>query len=274
MAVSDHRTRGNRAQWLGPYVNASGRIARARFAPPGSPTTPIKTATGTIAASPREGLPMPFSSSRAVRYATDCTPPTRTASRSRRRWHCGCSIAGPKGANPVRCAAMGNRAALYRSAAWSEEAVALDRTTHPGVSRRNPPSHVTRPGEGSAHRAEVGSRRCTAPGLVAQNVALPVRIERNTREQRPLGVGVDLPSKSEVQALLQHAAGVHRPRLVTLIFTGLRASELRAQQWSNVDFAARTLCVRARADEWGAIGATKSRHGYRDIPMSPLLINT
>jgi integrase len=112
-------------------------------------------------------------------------------------------------------------------------------------------------------------------GLVVQNVASPVKIERNARDKRPLEIGVDVPTKAEVQAILQHAGGVHRPRVVTLIFTGLRASELRALTWAHVDFDKRHLLVRQRADHpWGMIGAVKSRNGYRDVPLSPLALNT
>jgi integrase len=111
-------------------------------------------------------------------------------------------------------------------------------------------------------------------GYVAQNVALPVKIERNTRDNRPLGIGVDVPTKAEIQALLQHASDRFRPRLITLIFTGLRASELRGLTWSHVDFADRRIRVRQRADWEGSIGRPKSRRGNREIPMSPLLINT
>jgi len=111
-------------------------------------------------------------------------------------------------------------------------------------------------------------------GLVAQNVALPVRIERSVRGGRPLEIGADVPSKAEIQAILQHAARIHRPRLIVLIFTGLRASELRALFWSHVDFEKRLLQVRQRADQpWGQIGATKSRNGYRDVPLAPIVIN-
>jgi integrase len=111
-------------------------------------------------------------------------------------------------------------------------------------------------------------------GFVAKNDALPVKIEDNERDDRPVAVGVDVPSKPEIHALLQHAAGLGRARLVTAIFTGLRASELRALQWGAVDFERRMLSVRCRADWWGAIGKPKSKNGYRDIPMTPLLVNT
>jgi integrase len=111
-------------------------------------------------------------------------------------------------------------------------------------------------------------------GLVAQNVALPVRIARNDRDERPLEIGVEVPSKAEVQAMLQHATGRWRARLVTAVFTGLRASELRALCWPDVEFDKRLVSVRRRADWWGTIGRPKSKHGYREIPMTPIVVNT
>jgi integrase len=112
-------------------------------------------------------------------------------------------------------------------------------------------------------------------GFVGHNAALPVRIEDNERDDRPVTVGVDLPSKAEVQALLRCTAELKpRARLVAAIFTGLRASELRALTWPDLDFSRRVLAVRRRADWWGTVGKPKSKHGYRDIPMTPLLVNT
>jgi integrase len=111
-------------------------------------------------------------------------------------------------------------------------------------------------------------------GLVAQNVAREVTIRSSSRDDKPVEVGVDIPTKEEASALLQHAAGRNRPRIVTLIFTGLRASELRGLAWSHVDFIERMIRVRQRADQWGTLGAPKSGNGYRDIPMTPTVINT
>jgi integrase len=112
-------------------------------------------------------------------------------------------------------------------------------------------------------------------GLVAVNHALPVRIEDNERDERPVAVGVDIPTKAEIRALLQAAHGAGRARLVTAVFAGLRASEIRAQiRQDDIDFDRRMLSVSKRADWWGAIGKPKSKNGYRDIPMTPLLANT
>jgi integrase len=111
-------------------------------------------------------------------------------------------------------------------------------------------------------------------GLVAQNVALAVRVKLSNRDEVPVAVGIDVPSKAEIQAMLQHAAGRNRAQLVTAALTGSRTSELRALVWPELDFDRRLLHVRRRADWRGTIGAVKSKNGYRSIPMTPLLVNT
>jgi integrase len=114
-------------------------------------------------------------------------------------------------------------------------------------------------------------------GLVAQNVALSVKIDIRKREQKKLEVGHDIPSREAVQQLLAMAGERYpryRPLLVTAALTGLRASELRGLSWSAVDFAKRTITVRQRADAWGTLGLPKSEAGQRRVPMSPTVINT
>jgi integrase len=115
-------------------------------------------------------------------------------------------------------------------------------------------------------------------GFVAQNAALPVKINTKQRDVKKLQVGVDIPGKEQIQCLLATAADSrwerHRPLLVTAVFTGMRASELRGLSWSAVDFAKRTITVRQRADEWGTMGMPKSAAGQREIPMSPTVFNT
>jgi integrase len=114
-------------------------------------------------------------------------------------------------------------------------------------------------------------------GLAAQNAALPVRIDTRKRDQKKIEVGVDIPSREQVQQLLAACTGRfdrHRPLIVTAIFTGMRASELRGLPWSAVDFAKKTIIVRQRADEWGTIAMPKSHAGQREIPMSRTVFNT
>ncbi|ORE97971.1 phage integrase family protein [Aurantimonas sp. 22II-16-19i] len=78
----------------------------------------------------------------------------------------------------------------------------------------------------------------------------------------------------EVRAILLTAAGRYRPLLVTAIFTGMRASELRGRPWGDVDLEKAVIHVRQRADRFNAIGAPKSEAGQRTIPLPPLVVNT
>jgi len=109
-------------------------------------------------------------------------------------------------------------------------------------------------------------------GLVAQNVALPVRMEDDERDERPLAAGVDVPTIAEMRVLLDTATGVNRLRLMIAAFTGLRASELRALPWPALDIERRMLTVSQKADWWGDIGRPKSRNGYREVPLIPRLV--
>ena len=62
--------------------------------------------------------------------------------------------------------------------------------------------------------------------------------------------------------------------LLTAIFTGLRASELRGLRWNDVDLGKAQIHVRQRADKFNAIGKPKSASGQRTIPLPPLVVNT
>ena len=61
--------------------------------------------------------------------------------------------------------------------------------------------------------------------------------------------------------------------LLTAIFTGLRASELRGLRWSDVDLKTGELTVRQRADRYNVIGKPKSKAGNRTVPLGPLVLN-
>ena len=105
----------------------------------------------------------------------------------------------------------------------------------------------------------------TERGLVAQNV-VHARGKRprngNGRHKRALKVGVDIPSPERcAPSLARHIdeAPRFRPLLLTAIFTGLRASELRGLRWSDVDLKRGELHVRQRADRYGTIGRLEVR---------------
>ena len=64
-------------------------------------------------------------------------------------------------------------------------------------------------------------------GTIAHDPAAPVSFGLKSRDKLKLQFGVDVPDVAEVRALLHHAEGRWRPVLVTAVFTGIRASELR-----------------------------------------------
>jgi integrase len=110
-------------------------------------------------------------------------------------------------------------------------------------------------------------------GNVAQNVAAGVSIGIDKRGQHKLKIGVDIPTPDEIKRILD-AAGRLRPLLLTAVFTGLRASELRGLRWDDVDLKKAELHVRQRADRYNSIGMPKSKAGARTIPLGPMVVNT
>jgi integrase len=119
-----------------------------------------------------------------------------------------------------------------------------------------------------------------ANGRVARNVVREQTRQHGQRQRRiekrhekRLEVGVDIPAKEEIRAIMAHAQGRWRPLIVTAIFTGLRASELRGLRWNDVDLSNGVLTVRQRADRYNGIGSPKSDSGKRDVPLAPLVIN-
>jgi integrase len=119
-------------------------------------------------------------------------------------------------------------------------------------------------------------------GLVAQNVVRSMRSRRrrgkesraDRRLRGKLRVGVDIPAPDEIRTLVGKLNGRWRPLLLTAIFTGLRASELRGLRWTDVDLKRSELHVRQRADRYNKMGAPKSETSERIIPLAPMLVST
>jgi integrase len=114
-------------------------------------------------------------------------------------------------------------------------------------------------------------------GSVAQNVVKTgKRQKRGTKAEQhtKLKVGVDIPTTDEIRGILGALRGRYRTMLMTAIFTGLRASELRGLRWQDIDFKAGELHVRQRADRYGRIGKPKSAAGERTVPLPPVVVNT
>ena len=112
-------------------------------------------------------------------------------------------------------------------------------------------------------------------GLVAQNVVRGRKRRRRTGEQRrtKLQVGLDIPSPSEIRAVIPHLRGRWRPLFLVAVFAGLRSSELRGLRWSDVDLKRGEVHVRQRADCYNAFGPPKSASGSRKIPLLPMVVN-
>jgi integrase len=117
-------------------------------------------------------------------------------------------------------------------------------------------------------------------GLASRNVVRDMRGRRGRGAQRQekrakgkLKVGVDIPTPAEIKAVVGALQGRWRPLLLTAIFTGLRASELRGLTWAAVDLDKRLLKVYQRADRFNAIGRPKSEAGEREIALPPIVVN-
>lgn len=109
-------------------------------------------------------------------------------------------------------------------------------------------------------------------GLVAQNVALAVRPHTKTRERGK----IEVPTKQELRAILKLADGhtdlLGRAAIELLVFTGIRASELRGLSWSTIDLRSGKLRVEQRADAHASLGAPKSKAAHRTIPLPTRVI--
>ncbi|WP_457660253.1 tyrosine-type recombinase/integrase [Sinorhizobium medicae] len=117
-------------------------------------------------------------------------------------------------------------------------------------------------------------------GLVARNVVRDMKGRRGNGEKRQekrqkgrLKVGVDIPTREEVKALVGILTGRWRPLILTATFCGLRASELRGLRWQDVDLEKREVRVHQRADRFNDIGRPKSISGERTVPAPPMVIN-
>jgi integrase len=123
--------------------------------------------------------------------------------------------------------------------------------------------------------ADAGER-----GLAMRNPVRDIKGSRKGRDRRQekrqqgkLEVGVDIPTREEIKALVAAIDGSWKPLLVTAVFTGMRSSELRGLRWQDVNFKKGEISVHQRADQFKAIGPTKSEAGVRTIPVPPIVIS-
>jgi integrase len=114
-------------------------------------------------------------------------------------------------------------------------------------------------------------------GTASRNIVHEINMRKkkrgSTRHEKHLEVGTDIPTKDEIRAMLTAAQGQAHALLVTAIFTGLRASELRGLRWADVDLDNKVLEVRQRADRWNQIGSPKSSASRREVPFGQMVVN-
>lgn len=127
-----------------------------------------------------------------------------------------------------------------------------------------------------AVRVSLGSLLSDAQerGLTMRNAVKDIgrakrRVKSEARHKQQVQVGVDIPTAAEVRAMLANAKGKARVFLMTAVFTGMRASELRGLRWSDVELDGDRpeVTVRQRADAYREIGSPKSAKGRRTIPL-------
>lgn len=142
-------------------------------------------------------------------------------------------------------------------------------------------------GEAEARTADL-VKRCTTSlgsliadaverGHVGTNVVRNLRANRKRGKERKaerrakgrLKIGTDIPTPTEIDAILKAAKGKWRPFSLVAIRCGLRASELRGLRWEDVDFKKATIHIRQRADAYNKIGPPKSESGERAVPIPP-----
>jgi integrase len=119
-------------------------------------------------------------------------------------------------------------------------------------------------------------------GLISRNVVRDLHSRRKRGKQKQhesrhrgkLKVGVHIPLPEEIRAFLAALDGRWRPILLTAVFTGLRASELRGLRWRDVELDKRELHVRQRVDKRNKAGPPKSSAGERTVPLPPIVANT
>jgi len=118
-------------------------------------------------------------------------------------------------------------------------------------------------------------------GFISRNVVRELGSRRmkgvdrraDRRQKGRVKVGVDIPGRDEIRAIVAALQGRWRPLMLTAIFTGLRGSELRGLRWADIDLKKDELHVRQRADRYKVIGRPKSEAGERTIPLPPIVAN-
>jgi integrase len=109
-------------------------------------------------------------------------------------------------------------------------------------------------------------------GLIAVNVAADTTIAAGKRHKPKIKAGVDFPLPGEVRTMLEVAAPKAKALVALAALAGMRASELRALRWSDLELGQHpTVTVAQRADAWCAVGSPKSDTSRRSVPLGEVV---
>jgi len=126
-------------------------------------------------------------------------------------------------------------------------------------------------------------------GLMKHNPAESVIMDGIDRRKPPLEIGVDIPDKSDIRAMLDASTPgrarlrrgfgrspfcVCRSHTVILldVATGMRAEELRALLWKNLHLDGGFVRVLHGVDFDGLLTGPKTDAGYRDLSIPPEVV--
>jgi integrase len=77
----------------------------------------------------------------------------------------------------------------------------------------------------------------------------------------------DYLSADECELLLSHASGVMSEMILVALRTGMRQGELRALQWSSLNWLTRTIAVRHSRDDYRGVLVPPKNNRTRHIPL-------
>lgn len=115
----------------------------------------------------------------------------------------------------------------------------------------------------------------TAEGLLDKNPAAAVVLPRRRGGRSWSAKEARYLTRAELRRLLEEIPEKWKPLFDLLAVTGLRISEAIALRWSDLELDSGPARLRvSRAIVRGVVGAPKSRHGARTLPLPPELAET
>jgi len=105
-------------------------------------------------------------------------------------------------------------------------------------------------------------------GHIKANPARGMKLARDAPAPKP----PPAPSTDELRLLLPAAGDALAVRLATALLTSLRANELRALTWDNIDLKGAVIHVRRTTGGGGALLRARPNAARRSLPIAPALV--